>query len=66
QRKKQRKDEHPKHYFRLALQFEHARHQKMGVAGPAAITPWYGGLWPICANRGFLGGAHIQFVIVDF
>src|SRR5579859_5206964 len=58
ERQQQREDEYPKHYLRLALQFEHARHQQMAIAGPSAVAarrPLRGFRY---FNRRFLDNAH--------
>ena len=57
-RQQQGKDENPEHDFGLALQFQHARHQEMGVARPAAVAAlgrWSHGL---SSDWSFLGYAH--------
>ena len=45
EREQQRKHENPENNFRLALQFQQARHQQMAVARPAAVAR--GGHWRV-------------------
>src|SRR5205814_10355839 len=58
QRQEQGEDENPEHDFGLALQLQHARHQEMGVAGPATVAALRGRSRRLSPDWSFLGYAH--------
>src|SRR5581483_8758819 len=66
QSQQQGEDENPEHDLGLALQFQHARHQQVGISRPAAIAAPDRGNARGLFNRSFLGYAHGSILLALF